>query len=268
MKIAAVGDNCIDHYYLTNQSYPGGNSVNVSVYVRRLGEQSSYVGAVGNDENGRFLQKALADKGVDVSHLHVLPGATAVTRVRLLDGDRQFDGYDEGVLADFRLSQEDISFIASHDLMFTGLWGKREKDLPALKAAGVKIAFDFANKYDHPIVRQALPWVDYAFFSADGLEESVEAFLRRVYSQGPRYVICTMGEQGSMVYDGQRFYSFGIIPCRVVDTMGAGDSYIAGFLTSHLQGCAIPQAMEAGARCSSETLQYFGGWEPERGNKP
>ena len=47
MKIACVGDNCVDYYDNTGEVFPGGNPVNVAVYVRRMGGQSAYLGAVG-----------------------------------------------------------------------------------------------------------------------------------------------------------------------------------------------------------------------------
>ena len=61
-------------------------------------------------------------------------------------------------------------------------------------------------------------------------------------------------------YDGQRFYRQGIIPCQVVDTMGAGDSLIAGFLHGYLEGLDLPACMTAGAQCSAVTLSYEGAW--------
>lgn len=50
------------------------------------------------------------------------------------------------------------------------------------------------------------------------------------------------------------------MPCRVVDTMGAGDSFIAGFLHSWLEGLDIPGCMASGAQCSAVTLAYEGAW--------
>ena len=41
LKIACVGDNCVDYYDDTLESFPGGNPVNVAVYVRRLGGASA-----------------------------------------------------------------------------------------------------------------------------------------------------------------------------------------------------------------------------------
>ena len=77
---------------------------------------------------------------------------------------------------------------------------------------------------------------------------------------GPKLVIVTMGKKGSMVYDGNNFYRFGIISCDVVDTLGAGDSYIAGFLYGILNGQSIEESMELGARNSAKTLGYWGAW--------
>ena len=42
MKIACVGDNCIDYYDDNGQAFPGGNPVNVAVYAKRLGAESAY----------------------------------------------------------------------------------------------------------------------------------------------------------------------------------------------------------------------------------
>ena len=78
-RIACIGDNCIDCYDETGERYPGGNPVNVSVYFQRLGTSSSYIGAVGNDEDGRLIIESLRDKGVDISHVKVLEGNTAIS---------------------------------------------------------------------------------------------------------------------------------------------------------------------------------------------
>ncbi|MGN6713840.1 fructoselysine 6-kinase [Anaerocolumna jejuensis] len=261
IKIAAVGDNCIDVYQNLNQAFPGGNPVNVAVYSVRLGGSASYTGVVGEDEYGQLMIKALKEKGVDTSHVRVLQGKTAVTQVELVEGERVFGEYDEGVLADFKLREEDIDFLCSHDIVVSGLWGMIEDDLYKIKAKGTPIAFDFATKFNDPVVVKAISWVDYAFFASDdGDTKENREFLQKMYNKGPKLVIMTLGEQGSIAYDGKSFYQFGIISCDVKDTMGAGDSYIAGFLRGLLLGKTIEECMEAGAENSSITLQYTGAW--------
>lgn len=279
IRVAAIGDNCIDYYDSMNESYPGGNPVNVAVYIKRLGGESSYTGAVGTDDFGEIMVNAIKDKGVDTSHIQILDGKTAVTHVKIVKGDRVFGEYEEGVLSEFKLRDEDITFIKKHDLAVTGIWGMIENELPQISSE-IPVAFDFANKFASSILEQVIPYVTYAFFSFDeesrndfdlkyqelGLErkenrmDELYEFMKAVKKKGPKVVITTLGKDGSVCYDGCSWYRFGIIDCKVVDTMGAGDSFIAGFLYGMLQGMEIQKAMEFGARNSAVTLEYQGAW--------
>lgn len=261
MKLAAVGDNCMDVYESLNQAFPGGNPVNVAVYFVRLGEEASYTGVVGDDKYGKIMIEALNGKAVDTSHLRVLPGSTAITQVELVNGDRILGDYNEGVLAKFKLSDDDIEFLCSHDMVVTGLWGMVENDLYKIKAKGTPIAFDFATKLTDPVIEKAIYDVDYAFFAYDeGDNEFIREYMKKMHAKGPKLVIVTLGEKGSICYDGNEFLTYGIIPCEVKDTMGAGDSYIAGFLRGILLKKELKECMHMGAENATVTLQYHGAW--------
>ena len=62
MRIACVGDNCIDYYDATGAACPGGNPVNVAVYARRMGVETAYLGAVGTDRFGDLLIRRLEEE--------------------------------------------------------------------------------------------------------------------------------------------------------------------------------------------------------------
>jgi len=262
IRFATVGDNCMDVYEELGQVYGGGNPLNVSVYLRRLGEEVSYSGVVGTDKYGEIMLKMLRDRGIDVSHVQVVDGSTAITKVIVRDGERIFSAYEGGVMDHYKLREEDFDFLASHDIIISGIWGEIHPDLPRLHAMGTPIAFDFSDQPNHPVVEQAMPYVDYAFFSWGDAEvdEELMAFMKKQHARGPKMVITTLGINGSVCYDGQQFHRFGIIPCQVVDTMGAGDSFIAGFLRGIMLGNDIPTSMKMGAENSSVTLQYQGAW--------
>ncbi len=260
MKFACVGDNCIDWYVNTKALYCGGNPVNVAAYAIRGGDSASYVGAVGSDEFGQFMLQSLNAHQVDTSHVQVLPGKTAVSRINLVDGERVFCGYDEGVLADFRLTDADLAFIRLHDLLVTGRWGKIQNRLAEIKANGTPIAFDFATKLGDEIFLSAIDAVDYAFFSREEDSPQVREEMRMIHSHGTKIAVCTLGEHGSLAFDGKDFFTHGIEPCEVKDTMGAGDSYMAGFLHGVLRHLPVTECMRLGAVSSSLTLQYYGAW--------
>lgn len=261
INIAAVGDNCIDLYDSTGEIYPGGNPVNVAVYVKRMKGDSSYTGVVGSDYYGKFMIDAISKKGVDTSHIKVMDGKTAVTHVEIRNGDRILGEYEEGVMKEFKLTDEDIDFLCSYDLVVTGIWGMVESELHKIKERDVPVAFDFADNPDEGILNKALPYVDYAFFSNDESDdEELYQFMKDIKSKGPSIVVVTRGDKGSLAYDGKEFTSHGISDCEVVDSMGAGDSYIAGFLMGILEGKSIKESMEKGAESSSITLGYYGAW--------
>lgn len=263
MKLAAVGSNCIDFYANLEggKAYPGGGPVNMAVYTVRLGGQASYIGPVGDDKFGSIMAKAIREKGVDVSHLHVKSGKTAVSQVELIDGERVFGDYDEGVLSDYVLSEDDINFILKHDMVVCDLWGKVEGQYKDLKEKGITTVFDCATRPEDEAAQIAMPYTDILFFS----EEEDSDFLRQqmiAYAQkGPKLVVAMLGTKGSLCYDHQDFHSYGIVECdKVVDTMGAGDSYIAGFLSAYQEGNDILTCMHKGAANATETLKYFGAW--------
>ena len=261
VNIACVGDNCIDYYDATGEAFPGGNAVNVAVYVRRLGGRAAYVGAVGTDDFGALLLSALEGKGVDISRVKRLPGATALSHVSLRDGDRVFGDYAEGVMAFFAPEVDDLEFLCAHDLVVTGLWGHAEGILKDVRARGVPTAFDAADRPYDPAATAARPHSDVFFFSDDAADDAaLREKLRRLHAGGPKLTVATRGGRGSLAWDGAAFYECGVTPCTVVDTMGAGDSFIAGFLKAWLEGGSVPACMKAGADHAAVTIACSGSW--------
>ena len=263
MKLAAVGSNCIDFYANLEggKAYPGGGPVNMAVYTVRLGGQASYIGPVGDDKFGSIMVKAIREKGVDVSHLHVKSGKTAVSQVELINGERVFGDYDEGVLSDYVLSQDDINFILQHDMVVCDLWGTVEGQYKELKEKGITTVFDCATRPEDEAAQIAMPYTDILLFSSEEDNDFLRQQMIAYGQKGPKLVIAMLGTKGSLCYDHQDFHAYGIVECdKVVDTMGAGDSYIAGFLSAYHDGNDILTCMHKGAANATETLKYFGAW--------
>ena len=67
LRLIGVGDNVVDCNYTTGIMYPGGNSLNFSVYGRQLGHETAYAGVLGTDIQADMVVHALEDKGIYVS---------------------------------------------------------------------------------------------------------------------------------------------------------------------------------------------------------
>ena len=260
MRVAAVGDACID-LYPDGRWYASGNVVDTGVHLARLGIPTAVVTAVGDDHWGHAIKAVLAAEGVDTSRVHILPGKTAVTQMAMRGRERVHGDYDEGVLAGFLFDAADREFVAGADLVHTALWGNADDLLPHARAAGALISFDFADRLTHPLVTGLAGVVDYGFFSFAEPGPEADGYLQDRRRAGMRCAVGTFGEHGSRAFDG-RFISCGIEPAEVENTVGAGDAYIAGFLFEVLQGSSVEQAMRHGAALAADVVSVFNPWRP------
>lgn len=261
VRIGAVGDNCIDVYDNTGEKYVGGNAVNVAVYIKRLGGEAVYAGVVGNDPYGVRVKEELSKKNVDISMVKTVEGQTAISHINLIDKERVFGEYEEGVLAKLCLSESDLKRLAECDIVITSVWGYTDSYFKRLNELGAVTAMDFSTELYSKTINEVGAYLDYAFFSfEEGEEENLQEFMVDVYNRIKGIVIVTRGEEGSVVYDGRQFIYHGIEPCKVIDTLGAGDSFIAGFLYGMAEGMTIKESMIKGARNSSVTIGYKGAW--------
>lgn len=262
MRAACIGDNCIDYYKNLERMYPTGNAVDTAVCMRYLGVPTSIISTTGSDEHGTWMVDFLGKAGLDTSHLKVAEGATAITYMDLIGLDRVHGEYEEGVLEHMVFDDEDVCFACEHDLVHTALWGKAESVLPAIHDSGALVSFDYADRLDHSLVESTIACVDYGFYSYhEGKDRFIEEFLKDKVARGLKVATATFGEQGSLSWDGKRFYSGSVYPAEnLVNTVGAGDSFIAGFLVGVLEGDGIDGCLDRGARIASQVVSVFEPW--------
>ncbi len=143
--------------------------------------------------------------------------------------------------------------------MHTDLFGNILGDLQEFKEAGVKVVMDFSVFSNDPEYNsdENFKHVTYAFLSYEQEDEFILEHLKRIHSFGPEIVTATLGEKGSISYDGNHFYRYGIHPANVVNTVGAGDSYIAGFTYGLMQGWDVEKCQELGAKTSAAVVEKF-----------
>ena len=260
MKVAAIGDNCIDMYKKLDRFYATGNSVDFAVNMRKLGIDTAVISTTGNDKYGKIMIETLTKQGIDLSHFRMGDGPTAISYMDLVGLDRTYLDYVEGVMENITFTQEDIDFAASCDLVHSAFWGNAHMHLKEIHEKGAKICFDYATEYEDPMVRETIPYVDYAFFSFEKRTPQVDAFLKEMTDKGAVIAVATFGEEGSVVFDGTDYYAYGILPAELVNTIGAGDSFMAGFMNGILKGWEIPKCQEQGAKVAAGVVSVFGPW--------
>lgn len=254
-----VGDNCIDDYAELGKKYPGGNALNIAIYASRYpGVEADYLGVVGTDENGEYLLDEIKKQGLATDKIIVKEGENAVTRILIRDGDRVFDDYSEGVQKNAVLLLETIP--QEFDLVHFVVWGFGREHVPSIK--GSVLSCDFSSKLDDERTG-IMRYLDYSFFSGGHLiredADPVEK-VKELKNRTRGVVVMTLGEHGSIAYDGAQIFRGEALPVDVVDTLGAGDAYIAAFLVSRLKGKTIQDSIATGHIAARDICKRLGAW--------
>lgn len=259
VRVLGIGDNTVDIYVDQGVQFPGGNAVNVAVLARRLGAEASYLGCIGNDRFATLIRDALIAEGVDISHLRTLDAPNSWSRIRHEGGDRVFDGSRPNLRGAYDLSQDDFDFIAAHDLTHTSIYSKLEADLERVSAAAPILSFDYSSEYADAYLAITAPWVNIAFLSdSESSDEACRSLCAQVAALGPDTVVVLRGRKGAIGTTDGTFHEQPVLDGPVVDTLGAGDGFIAAFLMARLNGSDLPAALERGAANALHVCGYRG----------
>ncbi len=260
LRFATVGDNCIDRFQLpVAQSLVGGNAVNVAVQLAALGHDCFYFGAVGTDADGTRTRLLLQQNGVLADHVQDRAGVTAYTDIAVLEsGDRVMIYEDFGVCAGYAPSPAEVDILKTMDHVHIGWLDDRGKLKHALSAAGVSVSQDLSVNADP--ANRSPDGLTIAFGSAGEDREIADQMTADLLGQGARLAVVTRGALGSRASDGTQTATMGIAPIEVVDTTGAGDSFIAGFLSAHISGLPLEQCLETGRDRAALTCGHVGGF--------
>ena len=253
VTLATVGDNCIDRFQPpVDLSVVGGNAVNVAVHLCRLGRDCAYFGAVGRDADGDRTIEMLEACGVVTDHIQRLDGVTAYTEITIDPIGDRIIGFEEfGVCRVYRPTDAEIALLSRMRHVHFGWMMGAEGLIARLRAAGVTVSKDTS-------VNPGAANLSIAFTSAQGTPDRARAIAEGLLSEGAEIAVVTLGASGSLVMAGQEVRRTGIKPVTVVDTTGAGDTFIAGFLARHLDGGSLSQCLDAGRDAAAETCTYFG----------
>ena len=258
LLFGTIGDNTIDQYFgEENTSYVGGNAVNVAVQLRMLGNEVQYEGAVGADEDGRRVREALEERGIDVTGLVELPGITSISQILVRpDGERLIEFEDFATSADYRPSEDRLDALSRCSVVHIGMNPFAGDIRRELRRRGTVVSQDCAvsKGYDN---------LDVAFCSAGEDPETGRRLAEEAIAGGAKLAVVTRGSEGSIAFDGATWWTQPALPVEVVDTTGAGDSYIAGFLDALARGSDVPECMRAGAATAAATCSRWGAFEQE-----
>jgi fructokinase len=266
--VVCVGETLWD--ILPAGEFIGGAPFNVAAHISRLGARARLVSRVGRDERGEAARRTAIRHGIDVSLLQtdaVLP--TGMARARLDDGgvacyeipgpaawdaiEASPDAMEAAARADAlvygTLAQRDARARAAVQRLI-GTARFRVYD-PNLRAPHVDPGVALTNlqqadlvKFNEDECRAFSYWIGCA---AD--PEPLHAAVRHQF--GVRSLCITLGAKGALLFHGGRRYEQPAVPAAVVDTVGAGDAFLAMLCTELLRRSDPATALQRAARLAA-----------------
>lgn len=235
----------------------GGAESNVAMGVARLGGEATWLGRVGPDATGALVASRVAAAGVRTLAVTDDSFTGLMVRHRRSGEFAQVD-YHRAGSAGSRLSPADVP---AHELQsasivhVTGITPALSKtaraavfqSIETARAAGVAVSVDVNfraklwNRFDAaPVLRDLVKRADIVFASPEeaALFADTDDVPGNLAALGPAEVIVKDGGRGcTALIDGVRL-SRAALPVTVVDPVGAGDAFVAGYLADRLAGAA------------------------------
>jgi fructoselysine 6-kinase len=257
VRIAGFGDNDVDCYLSDGRMYPGGNCFNVAVFAARAGAAAGFVGAVAEDAAGRLMRATLAAEGVDTARLRVVSGLTAYCVIGHEDGERQFLHNDLGV-SRFVPEAEDFDYLAGFDAVHVGQSSGLDDWLERVAAVS-RLSYDFALRREPAHLARVAPLCWLATLSAGDLDAAAaEALGHAVAAAGATWTLVTRGAAGAVLLGPDGRHAVAAPRVTPVDTLGAGDSFIARLLVGLLRGERADTALAAAGVAAAATCGHAG----------
>ena len=156
------------------------------------------------------------------------------------------------------LTPADFAAVAAATIVHTGECSMVEDQLADLSAAAPRLSFDFSER-PHDYIAEHAPLVDIAIRSLPfaSVDEAVDE-ARRIQDLGPSLVAVTMGAGGAVALQGEQVVHAPAPATAVVDTLGAGDAFIARLLTGLIADTPLTTLLGAATAYASSTCATFG----------
>ena len=220
----------------------GGQVATAIATCAAFGLRAAYAGAVGTDDNGRRVESALADRGVDLSLVVRRAGGNqfAAILIEHESGERVvlWDRPDSLLLADADLPVRALQ--SARAVLVDDVDPRASLEAARLaRAAGVPVVTDLdhltrftealVRTASHPVLSEHLP-------RALTGEGDIERALRALRSWNPGLLTVTVGRRGAVALDGDDFVQADGFSVHAVDTTGSGDVFRGAFIVGLLEG--------------------------------
>ena len=252
----------------------GSSSAIFACGAARLGLKVAFIGVCGDDVFGRFMLDEMQKRNVDVRNVIIRPnGQTGLSVILNQDADRAILTH-LGLIADLQASDIADSLLRqSRHLHLASyfLQAKLQPELPVLfqRARSLGLTTSLDTNYDPSekwlgfdellsVTDVFLPNKTEALSITQA--DDVESASKRLAKKS-KLVAIKLGVEGALACKCKEITQSKSIPVNVVDTVGAGDTFDAGFVVGYLNNWPLERSLRLACVCGALSTQQAGGTE-------
>jgi sugar/nucleoside kinase (ribokinase family) len=246
-----------------------------------LGNRVGFHSAIGDDPLGKICLERLNESGVDVSAVRTFPGKQTGLTVILPQPEKRFILTYPGVMADMRFADLDLVRIFDARHLHLSSFFLQQALRPSIadlfrlaKESGLSTSLDTnddpENRWESDVL-EVLKWVDVLLPNEQEacrlarVDDPARA-LDFLASKVP-LVVMKRGEKGAVARRGSEVFESSSPKVTPVDTIGAGDTFDAGFLHQFIRGAEISECLRYGNLAGALSTTRSGGTEAFRDAK-
>jgi len=237
----------------------GGKGINVSTILNTLGLETTALGFVAGF-TGKAIEDGLAAQGIHTDFIH-LPEGNSRINVKVKHGPVITEEAINELFAKLAtLTKEDILVLAG-SIPNTLPEDIYEKILARLESKGIRVVVDATKdlllnvlKYHPFLIKPNNHELGEMFGIVCKTDEDIVHYAKKLQEKGAVNVLISMAGDGAILIteDGQNI-KMGTPKGKVVNSVGAGDSMVAGFITGYIRGGNYEEALKSGTAAGSAT---------------
>ncbi len=246
---------------------PGGKGINVSRILKRLGADTTAMGFLGGF-TGDFIEGFLRDEAINADFVRIGDGDTRIN-IKLKHGEEtEINGGGPAITGEeANALVEKLSLLRKGDLVI--LAGSLPPSLPGdfyeqlirrCRMQGAEFVIDTTGEplrralaYQPLLAKPNHHELAELFGVVIETREQLIIYGRRLLEEGAQHVLISMAGEGALLITGNEVYHANVPPGKVRNSVGAGDSMIAGFSGTLAMGGDLMEAFRAGVASGSAT---------------
>lgn len=268
-RLPLIGESKKGHSFFQNQ---GGKGANQAIAVKKLGlENVHFIGAVGNDQNGRILKETIESYGIISDGLKVVDSINSGVCIILLDESQNdnvlvIDGGANNYVDEVEACRYLYKHAKPGDILITQLETNLLAVYSALKTAKEIGMYTILNPAPVCDLEKSI----YSNLDLIVLNETETKLLTNIdcetiHDARSAYdkfkvneLVITLGEKGGYYVNKEKVIPIPVHKVKAVDTTCAGDTYIGALALKLANGYTIEESLDFAARCSSITVSRKG----------